>query len=77
MARKDEILKSFLNHELISEKYEIDPGSLPNSVTEALDSPIPIVKAMALIIEHLEPHHSFTDKGLRNLINQYLNEAAI
>lgn len=77
MARKDDILKSFLQHEMLQEKYELSQDSLPDTVIEALVTDIPIVKAIALIVENLESPQSITDSALRNIITQYLNEAAL
>lgn len=77
MLRNEYILKSFLEHELISDKYELKDSDLPQNFREAKNSPIPIVKAIALIIENLESTPPATDNTLRNLITQYLNEAAI
>jgi len=75
MARKDDILKSFLTHELLESKYELRNEVLPTTVWEALNSDIPIVKAIALIIEGLEKSPSATDNELRNSILQFLNTA--
>jgi hypothetical protein len=75
MARKDDILKSFLTHELLESKYELRNEELPTTVWEALNSDIPIVKAIALIIEGLEKSPSATDNELRNSILQFLNTA--
>ncbi len=77
MARKDDIFQSFMQHEMLHEQYELSQDYLPHTVLEALDSDIPIVKAIALIVENLESPHSITDSALRNLITQYLNEAAL
>jgi hypothetical protein len=77
MARKDEILQSFLEHEIIIDKYDIDPSSLPQTVRNALDSDVPIIKAIALVVENLEGASPATDATLRNVITQYLNEATI
>lgn len=76
MARKDDILKSFLEHDVLKE-YEIEEGLIPHTVREALDSNIPIIKAIALIVDKLESPQAITDRALRNLVTQYLNEAAI
>ena len=76
MARKDNILTSFLTHPLIKEKYGVN-GELPETVKEALISKVPIIRAIALIIENLEVQNPITDASLKALINQYLNEAAI
>lgn len=77
MARKDEILKSFLEHESITHKYSIDPETLPETVRGALSSDEPIIKAIALIVDNLEGPSPVTDATLRNIVTQYLNEAAI
>jgi hypothetical protein len=77
MARKDEILQSFLAHELLKEKYNLKKADLPNTVRKALESPEPIVKSIALIVNSLESSTPITDKELRSSITQYLNTAAI
>lgn len=76
MARKDDILKSFLKHELFEKKYELKKYELPNTVREALNSDKPIVRAIALIIEGLDGVPPVTDSVLRNQITQFLNEAS-
>jgi len=75
MARKDDILKSFLNHELIETKYEFKKDDLPTTVREALNFDKPIVKAIALIVEGLDGSTPVTDSVLRNQVTQFLNEA--
>jgi hypothetical protein len=77
MARKDDIFKSFLESEFLIQKYKIDRNSLPNNVRDGLNSTIPIVNAIAKIVESLESTPPITDNALRNLIIQYLNDAAI
>lgn len=77
MARKDDILQSFLEHDLIKDKYHLEAKDLPKTVREALNSDYPIIKAIGLIVENLEAAAPTTDNALRNLITQYLNEAAI
>jgi hypothetical protein len=75
MARKDDILKSFLTHELLESKYNLKQEKLPETVREALNSDIPIVKAVALIVEGLEKSPTATDNELRNSVLQFLNTA--
>ena len=75
MARKDDILKSFLTNELLETKYELKKEELPSTIREALNSDIPIIKAIALIVEGLEKSPSATDNELRNSILQFLNTA--
>lgn len=75
MARKDDILKSFLTHELLESKYELKKEELPSTIREALNSDRPIIKAIALIVEGLDGNSPVTDSVLRNQVTQYLNEA--
>jgi len=75
MARKDDILKSFLTHELLESKYELKKEELPSTVREALNSEKPIIKAIALIVEGLDGTSPVTDSVLRNQVTQFLNEA--
>jgi hypothetical protein len=75
MARKDDILKSFLTHELLESKYELEQTELPKTIREALNSDIHIVKAIALIVEGLDGTSPVTDSVLRNQVTQFLNEA--
>ncbi len=75
MARKDDILKSFLTHELLESKYELKKDELPSSIREALNSDKSIIKAIALIVEGLDGSSPVTDPVLRNQVTQFLNEA--
>lgn len=75
MARKDDILKSFLDHELLKSKYELKKEELPSTVREALLSDKSIVKAIAIIVEGLDGNTPVTDSVLRNQVTQFLNEA--
>ncbi len=75
MARKDDILKSFLNHELLTTKYELQNSDIPTTVREALNSDKPIIKAISLIVEGLDGTTPVTDAVLRQQITQFLNEA--
>ena len=77
MARKDDILKSFLTHELLESKYELNKEELPSSIREALNSDKPIIKAIALIVEGLDGNSPVTDKVLRDQLTTYLNNHAI
>lgn len=73
MAKKDEILKIFLSHELFVSKYGLKKEDLPTTVREALNSEHPIVKTIGLIVEGLEGNTPVTDKVLREQVTTYLN----
>jgi hypothetical protein len=75
MARKDEILQSFLTHEILESKYNLNNEQMPLSVRDALYSNKAIVKAIALIVEGLDGTSKVTDSVLRNQVTQFLNEA--
>jgi hypothetical protein len=75
MAKKDEILQSFLTHKLLETKYGLGREDIPKTVREALNSKIPIVKAIALIVEGLNGHTTVTDSALRTQVIQFLNDA--
>ena len=75
MARKDDILKSFLTHELLESKYDLKKDELPSTIREALNSDQTIIKAIALIVEGLDGASPVTDSVLRNQVTQFLNEA--
>lgn len=75
MARKDEILNNFLQHEMLTSKYQLKESDFPSTVREGLNSSKPIIKAIALIVEGLESKPPITDMALRNQIIQFLNEA--
>lgn len=75
MAKKDEIFRSFLTHELLENKYKIKKDELPKSLTEGLNSDKPIIKAIALIVDGLERSPQVTDNELRTSILLFLNTA--
>lgn len=75
MARKDDIFESFLTHELLSGKYDIKKEELPSTVREGLNFDMPIVKAIAIIVEGLDGTSPVTDSVLRNQVIQLLNES--
>jgi len=75
MARKDDILRSFLSHDLLENKYNLKNEKLPKTVREALISDVPIVKAIALIVEGLEKSPTASDNELRKSVLQFLNTA--
>jgi hypothetical protein len=75
MARKDEILSTFLKHEILTSKYKLKESNIPSTVREGLISEYPIIKAIALIVDGLESPIPITDAALRNQITQFLNEA--
>jgi hypothetical protein len=77
MARKDKILKSFLQHKLIKDKYNLSKTSLPNTVDEGIQSEHTIIRTISLIVQGLESSPPVTDNSLRNMILQYLNETAL
>ncbi len=77
MARKDDIFKSFLEHEIIYEKYGINKEELPNKLSEGLNSKHVMIKAIALIVENTEGYNTISDKALYAKVSQFLKMEAI
>jgi lysyl-tRNA synthetase class I len=75
MARKDEILKAFLKHEILTTKYRLNEKDLPSKIEDAKKSEIKIVKAIAMIIESQE--NSATDQTLRTQVMNILNKKSL
>ena len=76
MGRKESIFTSFINHELIVEKYNISKGELPQNLSEGLKSNYSIIKAIALIVDKTEKK-PVSDKALYGQITQFLNGVTI
>jgi hypothetical protein len=77
MARKDEIFKSFLTHDLLISKYKLQDVEMPSTVRDGLNYKRPIIKAIAIIVERLEGSEPVTDSSLHNQIIQFLNVNAL
>lgn len=75
MTLKDEILNSFLNHEILGSQYGIIGLETPITIREALNSDIPIIKAIALIVDASEKTQAATENELRIIVLNYLNSA--
>ena len=71
---KNKIFKKFVSHELIKEKYQLEERDIPNNVTTALVSEIPIIKTIAILVDELENNQGINDITLYNKINIYLNQ---
>jgi hypothetical protein len=75
MAKKDDILKSFLKHEILESKYKLKQSDMPSTIREAINSNTPIIKVIALIVEKLEGNSNVTERELRTQVTKILNEA--
>lgn len=75
MAAKDDILVSFLKHEVFISKYGLVQSEFPSTLRDALQSDKPIIKAIALIVDGLEKSSPVTDNELRSSVLQFLNTA--
>jgi len=71
--KSDEIFQSFLEHELLESKYDLKKNDLKLTVREGLNSDIPIIKSIAIIVDGLE-RRGITDTTLKSQVIQYLNE---
>ncbi len=73
MARKDEILQSFLNHNLLKDKYDLSSEEQNMRHLDALNSEKPIIKSIALLVDELENSSAISDGRLYEMLTQYLN----
>lgn len=75
MAEKDNILLSFMEHEILSTKYNVDKKSLPKSFLEAKNSNIPIIKSIVEIVDAIDGVGSEkkTEKQTFELLTRLLN----
>jgi hypothetical protein len=72
MARKDDILKEFLKHPMLQEKYKISKEEIPSTVAEAIKSKHPIIGLISRIVKNIEVD-KLNDNELRKQIMFYLN----
>ncbi len=77
MARKDQIFRTFMAHPLLNEKHSVQEMDLPKSVIEGLQSDVPVIKTIALIVSNLESPTPVNDNSLRAIVTTYLNSAII
>jgi hypothetical protein len=73
----NELLNSFLDHELLQEKYKISKKDLPNNLKDALKSDNPVVNSIAMIVQSIQSDSNITDKALKTKVSQHLNEYSV
>lgn len=74
---KDKIFKTFVDHPIIKDVYGLKKSDLPTSVNQGLDSDVPIIRAIATIVDRKEnTSKPYVDeaiyKEVANLINTML-----
>ncbi|MBK9452807.1 MAG: hypothetical protein IPN95_25980 [Bacteroidetes bacterium] len=72
MARKDDIFRNFMQHEIFQSKWDLQSHQLPKTINEGLVSEIPIISTIALIVDSLESSTPATEKLLYSQITNYL-----
>jgi hypothetical protein len=77
MTRKDKLLKDYLAHPLIQDKYKIADRRIPTTVREGVQSSSPIIKAISYIINEVEKYPSKSEKEVEQLIRKLLNESPL
>ena len=73
MIRKDRILQSFMKHPILKSKYMIEDAQMPNNCLEALNSDVPIIRTLGLIVEELEKKDRASDNSIHQKIRTFLN----
>ncbi len=72
MTRKDKVYKSFLEHKIFTEKYELVIDDLPKKVTGP-GSNIKIIETLRLLIKTVEDPKIKTNKEIVDYISKSLN----
>lgn len=73
----NELLNSFLDHELLQDKYKIQKKDLPDNLKDALKSDNAVVNSIAMIIQTIQSDSNITDKALKTKVSHHLNEYSI
>ena len=73
----NELLNTFLNHELLQDKYKIPKKDLQNNLKDALKSENAVVNSIAMIIQTIQSDSNITDKALKTKVSQHLNEYSL
>lgn len=73
----NDLLNSFLDHELIQEKQKIQKKDLPNNLKDALKSNKSIINSIAMIVQIIQSDSNITDKALKTKVSQHLNENSL
>ncbi len=73
----NELLNSFLDHELLQDKYRVQKKDLPNNLKDALKSENSVVNSIAMIVQTIQSDSNITDKALKTKVSQHLNEYSL
>lgn len=73
----NELLNSFLDHEMIQEKHKIQKKDLPTNLKDALKSNKSIINSIAMIVQTIQSDSNITDKALKTKVSQHLNENSL
>jgi len=77
MTRRDLLLKDFMSHPIISEKYKISPSKIPSTLEDGLNSSYPIVKSISYMIKEIKRSPKKSEKEVDKLIRKLLNESPL
>jgi hypothetical protein len=73
----NELLNSFLDHEMIQSKYDILKKDLPDNLKDALKSDKFIVNSIAMIVHIIQSDSNISDRSLNTKVSQHLNENSL
>lgn len=72
MAKYDEIYQSFLEHDIFTDKYELDINELPKKVI-GMPTNIKIIDTLRLLVDKVERDKGKTNKEIISIITKSLN----
>lgn len=73
----NELLNSFLDHELLQDKYKVLKKDLPNNLKDGLKSENAVINSIAMIVQTIQSDSNITDKALKTKLSQHLNEYSL
>jgi len=77
MTRRDMLLKDFMSHPIIREKYKISPSKIPATLEEGLNSSYPIIKSISYMIKEIKRSPKKSESEVDKLIRKLLNESPL
>lgn len=71
---KDKIFKTFVEHPILKDTYKLTKGELPTTVNQGLESDVPIIRAIATIVDRKESTtKTYTDGAIFQEVANLLN----
>jgi hypothetical protein len=77
MIKEDQLLKAFMAHPLLKDKYGISEDELPNNIETGMKSKHPIIVAITNIVKDIQKAPAATDADIQRQLFTILNRTAL